>query len=231
MAKRSCDKGLAAQMQGSTEVKGLAVALTMTEGPQSTLNCIKRHGTHLYQSLALQHLGRVMIAGMISWDTLMHWAFAQPPQQATGRATDPSESAQQEHQGRRQTPATRFFIPHNKSDKRQEVQREDFEDLRTAEPPIGPGILKAQYARMVHKPKSPPSTAICRLQPLNITDTRTRGWQWWAALANKSIYISTTITCTQHGQTKHTLLQQEQQTRQLSERCTARSRGSHITHG
>ena len=124
IAKSHATRDLA-QMKGSTEVKGLAVALTTSEDPQSTLNFIKRHGIYLYQALALQHLGRVMLAGMISWDTLMHWTVSQPPQQETGRATVPSESAQQEHQGRRQTPATRFFIPHNKSDKRQEVQRED----------------------------------------------------------------------------------------------------------
>ena len=88
-SKRSCDKGLGAQMKGSTEVKRLAVALTTSGDPRSTLNCIKRHEANLYQALALQHLGRVIIAGMISWDTLMHWTVAQPPQQETGRATVP----------------------------------------------------------------------------------------------------------------------------------------------
>ena len=37
MAKRSCDKGRGAQMKGSIEVTGLAVALTMSEDPQTHL--------------------------------------------------------------------------------------------------------------------------------------------------------------------------------------------------
>ena len=69
------------------------------------------------------------------------------------------------------------------------VSYEHFQDLRKEHPPVDPRQRESKYEELRKNPRSPPNTLICKFQPKEPTDVRTRRWEWWAALSHIKVYV------------------------------------------
>ena len=127
-----------------------------------------------------------MATGMVSWDLRSQWtqqATRQPSGSQSSASTESTQNTGESHSTGEISPPLNV---HCRNRRIQQVQENNYHDLRQTHLPEDPDILEMQYYHLLQKPKSPPMQQICKFQPVNTIDTKTKRWEWWAALSKTS---------------------------------------------
>ena len=180
------------------KIKVLMATLITAEAPEATLQELDRHGLNLYRALVPHHLGKAMATGWVDWAEMAEWT-------AWSRRCKLEEAATQEVPPQGSVVHTvgmanvfplvqgtlrsdwQSIIRNGKRDR--DVSYEHFQDLRREHPPVDPKQRESRYEELRKNPRSPPDTLICRFQPKEPTDVRTRRWEWWTALSHIKVYV------------------------------------------
>ena len=173
-------------------IRTLMASMVTAEKPEATLRDLEEHGMNLYKALTPLHLGKAIATGWVDWAEITEWTAPsrQHKQHEVDTAEAPAMEEREEAPVSTQCAAQTELYQLTRSRKRQrELCYEQYQDLRQEYPPVDPLLHEARYEGLRKKPKSPPGTLICKFQPKELTDTRIRRWEWWAALSQIKVYV------------------------------------------